>query len=64
VETIHNNDGFENRLEVLKKVYKNFQKCANLNTVYEVKKQHSQPKMTAIPLFHLSQSRMRIKLLK
>jgi hypothetical protein len=51
LETIHNNDGFQNRPEIYiyKKSYKNVQKCANRNTGYDVKKQHIPPEMTAIP---------------
>ena len=51
--------------QIYKKSHKNFQKCATINTGYDIKKQHNQSEMTAIPIYHLSQSGMRlIKLLK
>jgi hypothetical protein len=53
--TSHNNDGFETRRPKIPKSYKKFKKCATINTRYDVKKQHSQSEMRAIPIYHLSQ---------
>jgi hypothetical protein len=48
-----------------KKKIENFKKCTTINTRWDVKKQHSQSEMRAIPSNHLSQSGMKlIKLLK
>ena len=62
----HINDGFEKRrLQRLKKKTKNFQKCTTINTWCDVKKQHRQSKMRAFPIYHISQSGIRlVKLLK
>jgi hypothetical protein len=63
--TVHINDGFENCRPKSLKSYINFQKCANLNTGCDVKKQHSQSELRAIRIYHLSQLEERlIKLLK
>jgi hypothetical protein len=55
--TIYINDGFEIRRP--KEFINNFKKCANINTGYEVTKQHSQSETTAIPIYYLSRSGMR-----
>jgi len=45
--------------------YKDFQKCTTINTGCHVKKQHGQSETRTIPIYHLSQSGIRlIKLLK
>jgi hypothetical protein len=63
--TIHNNGGSEKGRPKISKTCKNFHKCAPINTGCDVKKQHSQSEMKAIPIYHLSQSGIRlIKLLK
>jgi hypothetical protein len=51
--------------EKYQKNYKQFKKCTTTNTRYDVKKQHIQSEMRAIPIYCLSQSGIRwIKLLK
>jgi len=61
--TIHNNDGFKNRRPKILNKLQNFQKCPTVNTGCDVQKQHSQSEMTAIPIYHLSQSGMRLIIL-
>jgi len=55
--SIQNNDGFEHRRP---NIYIISQKCPKINTDCDVQKQHSQSETTAIPIYHLSPSGMRL----
>ena len=57
--TIHNNNRFETKGPKITENYKKILKCAIINTRYDIKKQHSQSEMTAIPIYQLSQSQVR-----